>query len=128
MHRIFVRMGDFGAPSPKPTVLYSNSEWVGQLTTFRAVAPARRAALVRRYIDQLGQLRVVGTKWLKGSQCAPLIFLTVRRGDCAIAVVFGQQCVDTAGVHSGVLGPTRDGLAAHWASWPVSLLAGRQSP
>ena len=69
--RVFVRLGDFGGGTAKPTVLYTNAGWVGELVNWPIQRATPTQPLVRRYIDANGRRRAVGTKWLKNSHWGP---------------------------------------------------------
>ena len=62
----------YGAPTPKPTKVFSNSHLIGGLAAGKKPKAAEPAIkLVRKYVDKAGKQRVVGTKQLKASQSHP---------------------------------------------------------
>jgi hypothetical protein len=68
-------MGKFDGPNVKPHWLWTNHKFIqplideGGKMTKKEKAQCSGPALVKRYIDRNGKKRVVGTKFLKGSQC-----------------------------------------------------------
>jgi hypothetical protein len=73
IHSVRFFMGWYKAPSPKPTILYSNS--ANLLQGFRAGGmPKTTKQLVKKYRDSAGRLRVVGKTALKFSQVYPKAF------------------------------------------------------
>jgi len=70
--RVFVRLGNFGGQTAKPTVLYTNAKFLAKLQEEPLVVSARPllGGLVRKYTDRWGRKRVVGNKLLKSSQSA----------------------------------------------------------
>ena len=61
---------DYGGNTPKPTWLYSNYDFIKDIHEYTS-GPGPMfgmRSLVRKYVDQHGQSKFVGTKNLKGSQ------------------------------------------------------------
>jgi len=71
-----IQMKNFGAPSAKPTWLYSSHSDVERLMEFAPswVPPAPEVEMAVKYIDRRGKQRVKGGKHLKGSQSYPVPF------------------------------------------------------
>ena len=71
----FTWMGMFGSPTPKPTKLWSGSEWLCEVTRklersmFKHIEPNTKT--YTRYTDSNGKIRTKGTKSMKASQQYP---------------------------------------------------------
>jgi hypothetical protein len=58
----------FGAPTPKPTKVWSNSHLIAGLQIGKKPKQEATVKLVRKYKDKEGKTRIVGTKHLRASQ------------------------------------------------------------
>lgn len=75
VHRHRMTMGSYGGSSEKPTWLYSCKREISELAQFRpATTRVTTVALVDRYLDGSGRMRIKGNKFLKASQSYPLGF------------------------------------------------------
>ncbi len=74
IYRHSIAMSSFGAPSSKPTWLYSASACVADVDRYESTTMAERIQLVKTYKDAAGKLRCVGAPSLKASQAYPLQF------------------------------------------------------
>lgn len=73
-----VWMGGWGATSPKPTYLASNTCWLSGLRGGTRPGTARLGPpTVTRYVDKHGKRRCTGTKALKATQCGSQLFFAV---------------------------------------------------
>lgn len=85
VHKLRIRMSDYGAPTPKPTILYSSpllanmgsvTAWLGHqaiesLSDFSVQTELEQRKMVRHYVDGSGKSRVTGSRDLKASQAYP---------------------------------------------------------
>ncbi|CAL1153606.1 unnamed protein product [Cladocopium goreaui] len=74
IYRVFVWLGSFGGGSPKPTLLYSNYQWIQSLYLPLPSNVEWTSEMSRKYIDGSGILRVCGGSDLKNSQYYPKLF------------------------------------------------------
>ncbi|CAK9073791.1 Uncharacterized protein SCF082_LOCUS36050 [Durusdinium trenchii] len=72
--KMFMRMGDHGGPTPKPTLLYSSHACIAGLNDFRTMPQHRNREITVRYTNRAGEKRWHGGKDMKGSQSYPRQF------------------------------------------------------
>ncbi|CAK8991732.1 unnamed protein product [Durusdinium trenchii] len=68
-------MGDYGAPTLKPSILYSSHRAVDLLPNYQVRRRLVKKQMVKRYMDGKGKPRVCGGADLKRSQAYPKQFL-----------------------------------------------------
>ncbi|CAK9003302.1 unnamed protein product [Durusdinium trenchii] len=71
VYKVFIWMGAYGGDSPKPTVLYSNYQFIYKLYCPLPKGKVFEAEMSNKYVDSSGQLRVSGGSDLKMSQHYP---------------------------------------------------------
>jgi hypothetical protein len=65
-------MGEFGGKTLKPSWIYSNAPWIGELNLFKTTSrPTEPSNLAVTYYNSAGQKKFCGTKELKASQAYP---------------------------------------------------------
>jgi hypothetical protein len=71
IYKVHTRMGEYGAPSAKPTWLWSNLPFIADITSFKTCECPGGSNLVGTYVDGQGRTRFNGTPQLKLSQSYP---------------------------------------------------------
>eukprot|EP00969_Alexandrium_andersonii_P094605 4179776-Alexandrium_andersonii.AAC.1 len=68
-------MGHFGSVTLKPSWLYTNFKFAGEIQKYaQPFVPSSNVKLVRRHVDKSGRVRVSGNHRLKQSQSYPARF------------------------------------------------------
>ncbi|CAK8999972.1 Putative rhamnose biosynthetic enzyme 1 [Durusdinium trenchii] len=74
LRKLKLKMGDYGAPTLKPTILYSSHKAVDLLPNYQVRRRLVQKQMVKRYVDGKGKPRVCGGMDLKRSQAYPKQF------------------------------------------------------
>ncbi|CAK9046029.1 Putative rhamnose biosynthetic enzyme 1 [Durusdinium trenchii] len=74
LRKLKINMGDYGAPTLKPTILYSSHRAIDMLPNYTIRRQLVKKHMVKRYVDGNGKQRVCGGVDLKTSQAYPKHF------------------------------------------------------